>query len=204
MWTYLHLILRTRTISSWWCKFVDANSLCAWNNASKISRVLLLGNTRYIVAEHGQVGFCSISVRQYGNCLKLKYQAYFVRLWPLTMLWQNIVWDLPWLVTKTPRKVNIPFELRNTIKILFILFSNQRTDFKSKKYCRLFCCFQSLSQFRLLNCLFCPKVAAYSGQTFGGWDLGDGLGVAFYNMIWVWSPLKLTILFWKKVWKQIK
>ena len=36
-WTYFHLLLRTRTFSSWWCKFASANSICTKNNTSKLS-----------------------------------------------------------------------------------------------------------------------------------------------------------------------
>ena len=36
-WTYLCLLLRIRTLSSWWCKCTDSNPFCAWNNASKIA-----------------------------------------------------------------------------------------------------------------------------------------------------------------------
>ena len=38
MWTYLCLLLRIRTLSSWWYNFSVANSFCAKNKASKSSR----------------------------------------------------------------------------------------------------------------------------------------------------------------------
>ena len=37
MWTYLCLLLRIRTLSSWWYNFSVANSFCAKNKASKSS-----------------------------------------------------------------------------------------------------------------------------------------------------------------------
>ena len=36
-WRYLCLLLRIRTLSSWWSKFTDANPFSAWNNSSKIA-----------------------------------------------------------------------------------------------------------------------------------------------------------------------
>ena len=42
-WTYLCLLLRIRTLSTWWCKFTDANTFSAWNNASKIAEFFMAG-----------------------------------------------------------------------------------------------------------------------------------------------------------------
>ena len=66
-WTYLCLLLRIRTVSSWWCKFTDANPFSVLNNASIIAvflQQLYYGQIWFLVLVPGLYDLSSINTCQ--------------------------------------------------------------------------------------------------------------------------------------------
>ena len=102
-WTYLCLLL-----SSWWCKFTDANPFSTWNNASKIAiflQQLYCSQIGFIVlVPSGRPSSCSQSMSYYRSFILKIVTPKKLTNWSLANCVVPNVALLNKAMTNTPRK----------------------------------------------------------------------------------------------------